>query len=267
MAPLAAWFVGWLCAFPTLHPPPETLSITSPVDGRVYSTSSSRTTTLPLLYHTTPRAERICLHLSRAPPAPLPSQPAEEFRTYAQGCFAIGQPVRLENLIAGNYSLHASARGAAGDLLCTAAPVGFGVEEGTAEFVPSYEWRPVAAGQSVVAGLELQLDLAASRRRARIPPTWRLQVYLGREHGGFFRMDVQRDTPVGAIERAAAAQAARGRAQPREVCAALWAGLDRLAPSDTVEGAMLFQKQGELKIEVRSCERLPGAESPPAGGA
>mmetsp|Transcript_4262 Transcript_4262/g.10115 ORF Transcript_4262/g.10115 Transcript_4262/m.10115 type:complete len:239 (+) Transcript_4262:52-768(+) len=60
------------------------------------------------------------------------------------------------------------------------------------DFVPTYEWQSLSESQSVPAGLEIRLPLdGVSQKEARIPPTWRLQLWLGKELG-FFRPEVKR---------------------------------------------------------------------------
>lgn len=47
------------------------------------------------------------------------------------------------------------------------------------DFVPSYEWQQVYPWQSIPPGLEVQLPLdGAGKKRARVPPAWRLQLYV-----------------------------------------------------------------------------------------
>lgn len=73
---------------------------------------------------------------------------------------------------------------------------------GGAAFVPSYEWQ--LAGDKVPPGLEIDMPLdGISSKRARIPPRWRLCVWVSDEHG-FFRCDCDRSTTFGELRRKAA---------------------------------------------------------------
>ena len=53
------------------------------------------------------------------------------------------------------------------------------IPEAPSSWAPRYAWQDLVEGQSVPAGLEIRLDLSGSgRKRARIPPSWRLQVWM-----------------------------------------------------------------------------------------
>ena len=271
--------IAWmLCAFPTLPAQPEgVFALTTPEDGMIYATAGAELKNISLRYAMTglPSATRLCLELYRGSlhvyRGPVLYRDANSLAHYAKGCFAVGQPVTLQKLVAGNYALRATAQNDAGANLATASTVVFGVDDGTRatatparppEFEPSYEWQSVLPGQSVPAGLEIQLSLGESHRRARIPATWRLQVYLGHGRGGFLRTDVHRDSLIGEIERAAAAQAAKaGGAEARALCATLVVGAERLTSSDSVEQAALFQKRGKLTIDLAPCDDTQSDQS------
>ena len=72
-------------------------------------------------------------------------------------------------------------------------------------FEPCYEWKRVESGAELPQGLEVELPLdGASHQRARIPPTWQLQVYV--ESGaGYVRCAVTRSTTVAELRATAAA--------------------------------------------------------------
>jgi hypothetical protein len=82
-------------------------------------------------------------------------------------------------------------------------------------FEPTYEWQPVLEGQGVPAGLDVKMELHGSSetqhaeanghhsRVARIPETWRLQIWL---EDFFGRVDVHRDTSIGILEASLARQ-------------------------------------------------------------
>ena len=71
----------------------------------------------------------------------------------------------------------------------------------TKEFVPGDEWREVGE-KAVPAGLDIRLPLDGAAKVARVPPTWRLQLYVEPPDGrpGFWRANVTRDTPIRALE-------------------------------------------------------------------
>lgn len=265
-----------LYSFPTLLPQMEQFTVISPEDGVLYSTGSVAALNLSLRYALTGQrgASRICLQLLRGSlhvyRGPLLRRDVSSFSPYAKGCFSVSQPVTFQNLVAGNYALYAAAQNDAQDILVNASTVFFGVDDGTRpgatpdrppEFEPTYEWKDVLPGQSVPSGLEVHLALGENHRLARIPSTWRLQLYLGHQFGGFFRMDVRRDTLVSDIETAALAQMLRSRRSAQleegehgqERCAALFVGSERLPPSENVEQVALFQRRGNLKVDSRPC--------------
>ena len=73
-------------------------------------------------------------------------------------------------------------------------------------------------------------------------------------------MDLLRDSLIGEVERAAVAQAAKaGGAAGPALCAALVVGAERLASTDSVEQAALFQRRGALTVDFAPC----GSTSPP----
>ena len=81
-----------------------------------------------------------------------------------------------------------------------------GVTAGT-NFVPSYEWQAIGVDVTAIpAGLEVELPLDGvdRLRRARIPPSWRLAVWISAEHG-FWRTDVRAGTTVSELRRSVAA--------------------------------------------------------------
>jgi hypothetical protein len=151
-------------------------------------------------------------------------------------------------------------------------------------FDPSYEWQEVAEGATVPAGLEVRLQLhdenaaAAPPRLARIPPSWRLQVWMG-EPRAFARVDVRRDAAIVDVEAAIAEQAAAARRHARgssiwrsaapaadAACrAALWSGGHRMPSSATVESARLFAQQRTLTVRMACDEGGPADRTDGAG--
>lgn len=113
------------------------------------------------------------------------------------------------------------------------------------QMMPSYEWQQVGMLE-LPAGLEVELPLDGQPKRARIPPRWRLQVWVN-ERYGYLRHDVQRDTTAGDLRRAAAVAAG---VPPEVVRLRLGADPQPLADFLTVEALRLFGREGELTIEI-----------------
>ena len=149
-------------------------------------------------------------------------------------------------------------------------------------FNPTYEWASVPPGASVPAGLELRLTLhkeedeassssssSSAVRLARIPPVWRLAVWVGAPWRCFVRTDAQRQQSIAALEASLTKELHRVRpkvcGRPPELTLTLRdAGPDAggdgdglrtaselLAPERTIEEAGLFQRQGRLRVRVR----------------
>ncbi|CAM9616486.1 unnamed protein product [Pylaiella littoralis] len=118
-------------------------------------------------------------------------------------------------------------------------------------FVPSYEWQQVYPWQSVPPGLEVQLPLDGSgQKRARVPPSWRLQLYIpgeqkeGRESGGFFvRTDLAAGSTVWELRGEIARHPRFGL--PVE-CVRLSLGGRAIGDEETAEELDLFNRQREL---------------------
>ena len=126
-------------------------------------------------------------------------------------------------------------------------------------FEPSYEWTNVPDDASIPAGLEVKLvlqpDEATGARRpkvARIPPSWRLQLWLDDFHI-FARVDVARDTRLAQVEEDIAKQAMAHRTTARDCVTSLWSNGARLPPGGTAEQADLFGKQRTLVAKL-ACE-------------
>ena len=127
-------------------------------------------------------------------------------------------------------------------------------------FVPSYDFQPIPVGVSVPSGLEvklvLQKDQAAAGsvrfpRLARIPSTWRLQLWLG---SIFARISVSRNTTVESIEKEAARQLGARKAAKAE----------RLRRRDGQTAATIPEPQCTVELLIRSRGsriRLPPAQS------
>jgi len=99
-----------------------------------------------------------------------------------------------------------------------APPAPLGQEPDHGEFTPTYEWREVPPEQTIPSGLEVKLALrstndvhtsdagvahelqppASSGRKARIPPVWRLKLWV-ESASGYYRHDIQATTLVGDV--------------------------------------------------------------------
>mmetsp|Transcript_2061 Transcript_2061/g.6453 ORF Transcript_2061/g.6453 Transcript_2061/m.6453 type:complete len:264 (+) Transcript_2061:184-975(+) len=110
----------------------------------------------------------------------------------------------------------------------------------------SYEWQTVHGDMEIPPGLEIELPLNGQPKRARIPPRWRLQVWLD-ERRGYLRHDVQRDTTVGELRRAAATSAG----VPMDAVK-VYMGEDTHPLSDpvTIEALRLFGREAQLVIVI-----------------
>mmetsp|Transcript_11962 Transcript_11962/g.14479 ORF Transcript_11962/g.14479 Transcript_11962/m.14479 type:complete len:654 (-) Transcript_11962:78-2039(-) len=83
------------------------------------------------------------------------------------------------------------------------------------EFVPTYEWQVIKNHQQIPAGLDIRVNInagfggniensMANARRARIPPVWRLKVWVEHLHtqgsDRYHRQDVKQDETTGNFE-------------------------------------------------------------------
>eukprot|EP00752_Nemacystus_decipiens_P012028 g10663.t1 len=120
------------------------------------------------------------------------------------------------------------------------------------DFMPSYEWRQVYPWQSVPPGLEVQLPLdGVGQKRARVPPSWRLQLYIpgvaeggGGGGGGFFvRTDLRAGSTVLELRQEIARHPRFGLSVDS---VRLSLGGRVLGDEETAEGLDLFNNQREL---------------------
>jgi len=181
--------------------PTREFAIIAPADNVVLNVPPNGTTDLSLRYVVRGFTGRICLTLThgqlRYYRGPIIHRDASLLKQYAKGCFEVGQPITLQGLSTGMYSLAAALRdGRDGAVSMTHAPIFFAVAEQRPDaFEPSYEWQEVAQGQSVASGLDVRLSLDGSHKTlARILPTWRLQVYT--RGLGFVRHEVSRHSQL-----------------------------------------------------------------------
>ncbi|CBN75641.1 expressed unknown protein [Ectocarpus siliculosus] len=128
------------------------------------------------------------------------------------------------------------------------------------DFAPSYKWQQVYPWQSVPPGLEVQLPLdGVGQKRARVPPSWRLQLYVPEESGGgfFVRTDLRAGSTVLELRREIARQPRFGGGGVERVRLSL--GGRVLGDEETAEGLDLFNRQREL---VALVDRRPGTPPP-----
>mmetsp|Transcript_3301 Transcript_3301/g.6840 ORF Transcript_3301/g.6840 Transcript_3301/m.6840 type:complete len:326 (-) Transcript_3301:431-1408(-) len=112
-------------------------------------------------------------------------------------------------------------------------------------FIPSYEWQHIPEGVlSLCPGLEIDLPLDGRPRRARIPPRWRLAVWISHDHG-FWRVDVARDTAVAHLRANAATHL---RTQVDNVGLRYAGSADFLQNTETCEDIALFHRKADLQV-------------------
>ena len=286
------------------------ITLIEPADGTVVFAEEKGNANITLRYHLgVSGADRLCLDLRRSPlryyRGPILNRD-DSFAPYAKGCYAPGQPVTLQSLGLGQYQLTASAESSSGsrhgsatvyfaisppptgdhaDAHDTGGGGGGGGDGGGSReiFVPAYEWQVVAPGQSIPSGLEVKLtmhkqhvndgDAAADDeppRYARIPSSWRLQVYAGKGVG-FLRHDVRRDSSIASVEAGLRAslpmahgELAHTHCPPR---VELWRGSaegggERLGPAEqTAEGAALFSQRSGLSAKLVPCSDVEEADA------
>ena len=114
-------------------------------------------------------------------------------------------------------------------------------------FVPCYEWQFLdeVDFDTLPAGLEMELPMDGRRKKARIPPVWQLQVWL-EERSTYYRKRVSRATTIAELREGIARMA--GAHSVDSVTLRL--GDDILDDAQTVESARLFQREGELVVEL-----------------
>lgn len=143
----------------------------------------------------------------------------------------------------------------------TSAEGGGGAAEDEAGgvFVPRYEWQDLPVDVQVPTGLELALDLTTGRRRARIPPVWRLAVWV-EDPSTTVRLDVTRARTLGEIKAEILARFGLALADADGGAGVLltdkrtgaWVGAD----ADTVEQARLFDIKNALRVRLDRAAQL-----------
>ena len=115
-------------------------------------------------------------------------------------------------------------------------------------FIPSYDWQwlPEGEGVSVPPGLEIVLPLdGESLRRARIPPNWRLRVWVDEPLNGFWRIDVRRETTMGELNDAASEAIGEKAFLQFGMTGTVFNNFRR---HQTVEQVMLWQRRAEVRV-------------------
>merc|ERR1719393_104579 len=98
---------------------------------------------------------RICLTMQHGQLAyfrgPLLHHDLAQLAPYAKGCFSVGQPITLQGLGTGMYSLAAELRSATDETVLADTSLIFfavvAIDENLQPFVPTYEWQEVQEGQ------------------------------------------------------------------------------------------------------------------------
>ena len=172
---------------------------------------------------------------SAPPPPPPPPPPSREEQLLRQ------QADRVRSL---ELYLHAQ-EDALATLIGGASTAAGGGDGGGGGFVPTYEYQELADDVTTLPpGLQVDLPLDGSPRRARIPPRWTLSVWVSRGRG-YFRTEVTRATTVGELDARL-----RAWAGPASVGAELhFRGGARLGarPGATVEEVGLFGRARDVE--------------------
>ena len=95
-------------------------------------------------------------------------------------------------------------------------------------------------------GLEIVLPLdGESLRRARIPPNWRLRVWVDEPLNGFWRIDVRRETTMGELNDAASEAIGEKAFLQFGMTGTVFNNFRR---HQTVEQVMLWQRRAEVRV-------------------
>ena len=111
--------------------------------------------------------------------------------------------------------------------------------------------------------LQVELPLDGQPRRARIPGSWQLCVWVDAD-AGFWRHDVRRDTTVRAL-RASAVAFMRVPAESVDLCF----GCDATPLDDdaTAEELSLFSRRRECRVSIRQVRVVFHGVPPPPEAA
>ena len=180
---------------------------------------------------------------SAPPPPPPPPQPSREEQLLRQ------QADRVRSL---ELYLHAQEDALATLIGGASTAAAGGGDGGGGGFVPTYEYQELADDVTTLPpGLQVDLPLDGSPRRARIPPRWTLSVWVSRGRG-YFRTEVTRHTTVGELDarlRAWAGPASVGAELHFRGGARLGATAPpvAIAPGATVEEVGLFGRARDVE--------------------
>ena len=157
--------------------PSREFSIVAPADNAVINVPPNGTTDLSLRYVVRGFSGRLCLTLTHGQlqyyRGPLIHRDSGLLKQYAQGCFSAGQPITLQGLGTGMYSLAAALRDGSDAVSMTHAPIFFAVAEQRADaFEPTYEWQEGETFGDVFASLQVQ---PASRGGTKEVPRYYLR--------------------------------------------------------------------------------------------
>lgn len=153
-----------------------------------------------------------------------------------------GPPDQLHLMDAVSSAAPAVARGtdlAAGTKGNPPPPMGLAI------FKPTYEWQELSPSAILPAGLDVELPLDGSARRARIPRKWQLRSWLDDNHGFWRHADVSRTTTMGMLRQSAAQHT---HCDVGSITLSLDGAL--LSDESTAEEVGLFQRMKELRVTV-----------------
>ncbi|KAK3272656.1 hypothetical protein CYMTET_19062 [Cymbomonas tetramitiformis] len=182
---------------------------------------------------------------------------------YGRACFDSVQTIRANKLPAGSYRVAGVLVDEQdNELPDLTAQVEFEVVQvkPVEEFRAKYEWQAVETGQQIPGGMEVSLPLDGSTKKmARIPPTWRLQIPLGKV-AIIFRTDVRCSTTINQVTEATM-QFVITRYHKKQVIMPANTCLifvdstrsRKLSPHDTVEDTDWFNRGHDIRAGLQRC--------------
>lgn len=269
------------------------LQITSPLDGKHVPFETDKGGALSLSYEVFASAlllqsikAEVCIHFEllqaiEADSGEPESARVESHRNSSLHCFpGRARELQAAGLAPGDYRLHATLSVAVSKQpehvdAGMSASVRFRVLL-KVPFVPSYEWQRVEDWQEVMSGLDVKMPIGGSDfRRARIPHTWKLQVFviddMGKAKGAgrFARVNVRRSDRMSSVRAAIAASVlSRGTCLTLSIggSRSAWASLEA-SEEATVEGVKLFEQGLEIAGVVDRESGICACDPPEKGRA
>jgi hypothetical protein len=154
-------------------------------------------------------------------------------------------PLSISNLRVGNYKLTLSFVNRKTKLEYTTHQTEL-VVHFPQEFIPTYEYKQIESYNTIPSGLEVILPIDGSKKMARIPSPWRLQLPMPAPCKYFLRMDIYKDTKL--IEILTTAEKI---CQLAEGCISLISDQEILDSYATAESSNLFNINKTLKINEK----------------